>query len=321
MKLKQLECVMAVVKCGFNVTAASEKLFISQPAVSKHIKLLEEAMGMPIFRRQSRSFIGLTELGESILPEIERVISAAENIKALSKNDFSGELSLSFATTSTLARYRLNHILPAYQQQFTHMPLHIHEGSNMQILQLVNENEADFGWFSAGDLTPYHAMTRQLVMLPAESWSAIAVVPKDHSLCQEDSISLKELSKYPLVSYITSHKGPSAIVRQFHAQGLDPKIVMTARNPDMIKNYVRQGIGIGIIAEMAYNSEDFATLTALSLKKWLQPFNTYLVWRIDKHLRQFHYELIESIVPGADVAMVKQHVRKVQANEESGWAI
>ena len=148
MNLKQLQCVDIVVKSNFNVTAAAEKLHISQPGVSKHIKLLEESMGAPIFRRNNRNFDGLTELGEAMMQEIEHILSAVDNIRALAQRDFSNLAQLSIATTTTLARYRLAQILPGMQALYPQIPLHIQEGTNAQILQMVQEHEADFGWFS-----------------------------------------------------------------------------------------------------------------------------------------------------------------------------
>ncbi|MDO4777790.1 MAG: LysR substrate-binding domain-containing protein [Cardiobacteriaceae bacterium] len=321
MNLKQLQCVDVVVKSNFNVTAAAERLHLSQPGVSKHIKLLEEAMGAPIFRRNNRNFEGLTDLGEAVMLEIEHILSAVDNIRALAQRDFSDTVQLSIATTPTLARYRLVQIMPGMQSLYPQLPLHIQEGTNAQILQMVQEHEADFGWFSASDLTPYHHLLRRLVILPAEDWASIVVVPKSHALAQRGKITPEDLDGQPLITYVTSHKGQSALVKAFASRGLTARVVMTARDSDMIKNYVRHGMGIGVIADMAHDEARDDDLVKFSLEGFLPPFTTYLVWVADKRLRNFHYSLIEDIIPGANQEAVSAYVRRMHLNEEPGWVI
>lgn len=321
MNFKQLQCVDVIVKSDFNVTAAAEKLHISQPGVSKHIKLLEESMGAPVFRRHNRTFYGLTELGEAMMGEIEHILSAVDNIRALAQRDFPDSAQLSIATTPTLARYRLVQIMPAMQAQFPQVSLHIQEGSNAQILQMVQEHEADFGWFSASDLMPYQNLLRRLVMLPAENWSPVVIVPKKHALAKRKTLAPEDLSGVPLITYVTSHKGQSSLVQAFHKRGLTARVVMTARDSDMIKNYVRHGMGIGVIADMAYDDTKDSDLVRFTIDGFMPAFTTYLVWASDKRLRNFHYSLIESIIPGASQAAVADFVRRVHLNEEPGWAI
>lgn len=321
MNLKQLQCVDVVVKSNFNVTAAAEKLHLSQPGVSKHIKLLEEAMGAPIFRRNNRNFEGLTDLGEAVLLEIEHILSAVDNIRALAQRDFSDTVQLTIATTPTLARYRLVQIMPGMQSQYPKVPLHIQEGTNSQILQMVQEHETDFGWFSASDLTPYHHLLRRLVILPAEDWASVVVVPKKHALARRKKIAPEDLADQPLITYVTSHKGQSALVKAFASRGLSARVVMTARDSDMIKNYVRHGMGIGVIADMAYDEARDEDLVKFSLEGFLPVFTTYLVWAADKRLRNFHYSLIENIIPGANQEAVSAYVRRMHLNEEPGWVI
>ena len=321
MNLKQLQCVDAIVKSDFNVTAAAEKLHLSQPGVSKHIKLLEESMGAPIFRRNSRSLEGLTEFGEAMLGEIEQILSAVDNLRALTQREFPDSAQLSIATTPTLARYRLVQILPAMQNQYPKVALHIQEGTNTQVLQMVHDHEADFGWFSASDLMPYQPMLRRLLMLPAENWSSVVIVPKKHALAKRKSLTPSDLAGQPLITYVTSHKGQSALVQAFHKRGLSARVVMTARDSDMIKSYVRHGMGIGVIADMAYDEGQDNDLVRFTLDGFIPPFTTYLVWGADKRLRNFHYSLIESIIPGANQSAVTDFIRRMHVSEEPGWVI
>ena len=324
MKLKQLECIAAVARSGYNVTAAAEKLHMSQPAVSKHIKLAEELLGLPIFRRNSKTFVGLTEVGEAIMPDIERIMASVENILNLSQHHNIAALAqLGIATTHTLSHYRLVQILPAMQHEYPKLPMNIIEGTNTQILQMVQERDADFGWFSASDLTPYSLQLRGIFMLPAESWTSVLVVPRDHELNTKPFEGLTSLAPYPLITYITSHKEPSALVRAMAGRGLAARVVLTARNAELIKNYVRQGLGLGIIADMAYDPERDSDLAMYPLDRWMPLFNTYLVWHSDLRLRAYHYDFIDRIVPGATRDAVEHYVRHQQSinGGEQGWAI
>lgn len=322
MKLRQLQCVIAVAQNGFSVTAAAEKLHMSQPAVSKQIKLVEEELGLPVFRRSSKSFVGFTEVGEAIMPDIEKIMASVENILSMGKYHNPLALQqLTVATTNTLAHNRLVQILPAIQSEYAQLPMHIIEGTNMQNLQMVQEREADFAWFSATDLTPYNPLLRGLLLLPAESWSAIVVVPQDHPLTKQPFEGLAALEPYPLITYVTSHKEQSALVRAMAGRGLAAKVVLTARNADMIKNYVRRGLGVGIIADMAFDAEQDSDLITYPLERWMPPFNTYLVWHNEMRLRAYHYDLIGHIVPGATREAIEQHIQYLHTDEDPGWAI
>ena len=323
MKFKQLQCIAAIVQSGFNVTAAAEVLHMSQPAVSKQVKMAEELLGVPIFRRNRKAFVGLTEVGEAMMPDIERIMVAMDNIARLSEHHNLFALSqLSIATTHTLAHNRLVQILPAIQHDYPQLPMNVIEGTNAQILQMVQERDADFAWFSASDLTPYNLLLRGLFMLPAESWSAVAVAPRDHAITQKPFEGLTSLAPYPLITYVTSHKEPSALARAMAGRGLAARIVLTARNAEMIKSYVRQGLGIGVIADMAFDADKDSDLAMFPLERWMPIFNTYLVWHNEMRLRAFHYDLIDRIVPGATREAVEQYVRKQQSvSTEPGWAI
>ena len=324
MKLKQLQCIAAVVQSNFSVTAAAEKLHLSQPAVSKQIKLAEELLGLPVFRRNSKALVGLTEVGEAMMPDIERIMVSMEHILQLSQHHNMFALTqLSIATTHTLAHNRLVQILPAIQHEYPQLPMNIIEGTNTQILQMVQERDADFGWFSASDLTPYSLQLRGIFMLPAESWTSVLVVPRDHELNNKPFEGLTSLAPYPLITYITSHKEPSALVRAMAGRGLAARVVLTARNAELIKNYVRQGLGLGIIADMAYDPERDSDLAMYPLDRWMPLFNTYLVWHSDLRLRAYHYDFIDRIVPGATRDAVEHYVRHQQSinGGEQGWAI
>lgn len=296
---------------------------MSQPAVSKQIKLFEESLGMQVFKRSSKSFAGLTPLGDEILPEIDKVLASVENIKRLGMHSQEARFAqLNIATTNTLARYRLAGHMAFMHEKYPNMPLNIIEATNSQILTMLRTHEADFGWFSAMDLAPYQTMLRSMIYLPAATWESVLVVPKSHPLAAKGPQSLADLGKYPLVTYVTSHKGPSGLVASMYKVGVAARIAVTSRNPDMIKNYVRQGLGVGVIADMAYDPEQDADLVMWPLGKWLANFQTYLAWHEEKRLRDVHYDFISQVIPDATKASVKDYVHRVLAGgEPEGWVI
>lgn len=321
MKLKQLKCIIAIIENGFNVTTASEKLFISQPAVSKQIKMIEEELGVPIFRRNSKSLVGLTEIGEAIIPDIEKILACIENIQSLGKRhptQINPELTI--ATTHTLANYRLVHKLPQFQKDFPQTPLNIVEATNPQILQMLHEREADFGWFTTNHLHSYLPNLRGLHYLNSETWKMVLIVPKNHQLAKETLKDLKTLAKYPLISYITAQKEPNNLVNLMNNEGLSPKLLLSARNADMIKSYVRQGLGLGLIADMAFHPETDKDLMALDLSRWLAPFVTYLAWNSEMRLRNPHYGLIGQIVTGINRDNLSAQLKRI-SQEQEDWVI
>ncbi|UJF24083.1 LysR substrate-binding domain-containing protein [Suttonella sp. R2A3] len=323
MKLKQFECVLAVVQQGYSVTAAAQKLFMSQPAVSKQIKLFEEALGKPIFRRQSKQFVGLTETGEALLPELEHIVQAVSRVRALAHDPHARNIqTLTLATTNTLATYRLARLLPTLREHHPQLQLNIIEGSNAQNIQMVQEYEADYAWFSATDLTPYSTALRGLLVLETEAWSPLLVVPKDHPFNEQPFDHLSQLADYPLITYVTSHKGQSGLAAAMSAHGANAQVVLTARNADLIKNYVRQGLGLGVIADMAFNDEQDSDLRTYPLTPWVDPFNTYLVWQAERHLRQHDEQWIAALSPGTTRAELRKRLADYRrAQEDNTWTI
>ena len=323
MKLKQLECVVAVVQNGFSVTAAAESLHMSQPAVSKQIKLFEETLGMQVFKRTSRNFVGMTALGDAVLPEIDKALVAIDNIRRLGRKRRENRFAqLNIATTNTLARYRLADRLSSMHKTYTDHALNLIEGTNIQILELLQNHEADFAWFSALTLEPYQGYLRQLVVLPAMGWSSVLVLPRSHRLAKRGPQSLADLGEEPLVTYVTSHKGDCGLACAMRAVGVTARVVLTARNAETIKTYVRQGMGLGVIADMAYDPECDDDLAMWPLRRWLDDFTTYLAWHAEKRLRDVHYAFIRQIVPEADKGSIQNHIRRVRVGQEApGWVI
>lgn len=322
MKIKQFQCVLAVVESGYSVTAAAERLFLSQPAVSKQIKLFEETLGKPIFRRQSKQFVGLTDIGEAILPELKRIMQSVEYLRSLAHNPYSGAApNLTIATTNTLATYRLAPSLATIREAHPQLQLNMIEGTNTQALQMVQEYEADYAWFSATDLAPYATAMRGLMSVSGAPWSPVLVVPKGHEFNKRAFDHIGLLANYPLVTYVTSHKGLSGLAAAMEKYGSHANVVLTARNADLIKSYVRQGIGLGVIADMAYDEAVDSDLVCYSLKEWMPVFNTYLVWQTERHLRNHDYDFIATLMPSVDAKSVRTQIAHQRAQEDGMWTI
>lgn len=323
MKLRQLQCAYAIVANGYSVTAAAQTLHMSQPAVSKQIKILEERLGSQIFKRSNKSFTGLTAFGDLLFPEIEKVLSGIDNIKKMAGyNQTDRFLQLHIATTSTLANYASANVISYMQRNFPQISLNIIEGTNAQILEALNNQEADFGWISALSLDNYQSYLRQLVYLPAMDWKPVLVIPQNHELAQNPPQSLKELAKYPLITYSSSFKGIPSVAQVMAKNNLAARIVLTARSPELIKSYVRSEMGLGVIADIAIDEERDKDLIFHRIEQFIGSYQTYLLWHETKRLRDIHYELIEQIVPDADKNSVQDYVRRVKLrNEPEGWAI
>lgn len=320
MKLKQLQCVLAVYEHGFSVTHASRALHLSQPAVSKYIKSLEEQLNSPIFTRGSKSLLGLTDFGQEIMPLVVEMLKLGDEIVQCSAQKLAQQDGVMyFATTNTLATYRLTPMMGEIQTHYPKVPVHVVEGTNAQILQLLNEREVDIGWISAADLLDYQPYLHDLCYLQASSWSSILLVPKEHVLAREKVRSLAQICAYPLITYVTSFKGQSSLVRYLQAQKLTANVVLTARSSEMIKSYVRQGLGVGVIADMAYDEQADKDLVAIDLSAWLPDYQTYLLWHRLKRLKSYHLFTIRRIIPTLTEGQIKRAMLQLPTNE--GWVI
>lgn len=323
MKLRQLQCVYAIVANGYSVTLAAASLHMSQPAVSKQIKILEEMLGSQIFKRSNKSFTGLTAFGDLLFPEIEKVLSGIDNIKKMAGYNQSERFSqLHIATTNTLANYASANVISYMQRTFPAISLNIIEGTNAQILEALNNQEADFGWISVLSLDNYQNALRQLIYLPAMDWKPVLVMPKKHELSKKPPKTLNEIAKYPLITYASSFKGVPSIAQVMAKNNLSARVVLTARSPELIKSYVRSEMGIGVIADIAIDEERDSDLIFQRIEHLVGSYQTYLLWHESKRLRDIHYELIEQIVPDAKKQAVQDHIRRVKLKyEPEGWAI
>jgi LysR family cys regulon transcriptional activator len=293
MKLRQLHYIHEVAKRGLNVTAAAEALFTSQPGVSKQIRMLEEELGVDIFVRSGKHLAEITPAGQRILDFTARLLDEVENIKNVAeefRDTDRGDLSI--ATTHTQARYALPHVIQQFRKRYPKVTLHLHQGSPPQIAKLAAEGAADF---AIATEAMHHF--ESLVMLPCYHWNRCVLVKPNHPLTEKKKLTLADIANFPLVTYTFGFTGRSKLDQAFAAHGLKPNVVLTAVDADVIKTYVRLGLGIGIIANMAYDERVDKDLVRLPADHLFEPSTTHIGFRRGIFLRGFMYEFISLFAP------------------------
>ncbi len=289
MKLRQFQYVVEVVKNGMNVTAAADKLFTSQPGVSSQIKRLEEELGVIIFERSGKHINGLTPEGKKLAERFESVLDEVNNIKRIA-DDFSHPDSgvLSIATTHTQARYVLPPVVTAFRQKYPDVHLQIHQGTPEQIASLTDSGEADIGV-----ATEALELFDNLILLPCYRWNRCLIVPQGHPLIKEPELTLEAISAHPIITYVFGVADRSVINRAFSDHELDLNVVLTAADAEVIKTYVRNGLGIGVCARMAYDKRQDSDLVALDAGNLFDSSVTSLAIRKNAVIRKYVYDFIQ----------------------------
>lgn len=296
MKLQQLRYLCEVVKQDLNVSDAAGSLFTSQPGISKQIRLLEEELGIEIFVRHGKRLSAVTEPGQAVVSIAERILQDAENLRRVGE-EFGSQTggNLRVATTHTQARY----VLPAVVQQFIalhpRVTLNLHQGSPMQIAEMVRSGEVDIGI-----ATEAIELFEDLVMLPCYEWNRCVVMPPRHPLLRKKTIKIEDLAEYPIITYDFAFTGRSKINKAFEAKGLSPNVVLTAIDSDIIKTYVEMGLGIGILAKMAYDPHRDRNLRAIDAAHLFEPSTTRIAIRRNSYLRGYMYDFISLFAPHLD---------------------
>ena len=311
MKLQQLRFIWEVARHNLNVTLTAEELFTSQPGISKQIMLLEDELGVQIFRRSGKHLAEVTPAGREIIEKSGRILSEVENIKkvALEFNDYS-KGSLSIATTHTQARYALPGVIKQFMKKFPDVSLHMHQGTPVQISELAAKGVVDFAI-----ATEALDLFDDLVMMPCYRWNRCIVVPQNHPLSDISNPTLEQIAEYPIVTYVFGFTGRSQLDNAFRQAGLSPKVVFTATDADVIKTYVRLGLGVGIIARMAYDPENDRDLIAIDAGHLFDPSTTKIGFKRGTYLRGYMYEFIEGFAPHLTKAIVDTAANLQSAEE------
>ncbi len=293
MNFQQLRSVREAVRRGFNLTEVAAALHTSQPGVSRQIRELEDELGVTLFMRAGKRLTGLTEPGTSLLPIIERLLLDAENLRQVSRDFASHDAGpLSLAATHSQARYALPSAVKDFRQLFPQVTLSLHQGSPRQIAQMLISGEADIG-IATEALTQYE----QLITLPCYRWTHTVVAPPDHPLFDGQPLTLERLSRYPMVTYDEGYTGRSHIDEAFARAGIKPSIVLSAMDADVIKTYVELGMGVGIVASIAYDPDRDRNLRALDAGHLFEVNMTRLAFRKGAFLRGYAYAFIETFAP------------------------
>lgn len=303
MTLQQLRYLLGIADSGLNITAAAERLFTSQPGISKQLKLLEQELGIQLFARKGKSLAAITPAGHEVIARARRILREAENIRNLaSELSEEQEGTLSIATTHTQARYVLPEVIKQFRSRYPQVNLELHQGTSEQIAELVAAHRVDFAIATGSrELFP------DLVLLPCYDWDRIVLVPKDHPLAQSrQRLDLETLAAYPLVTYVFSQTGESSFKQAFAAKELDPDVVFTARDADIIKTYVRMGMGVGVVAAMAWECQDKTDLVALDATGLLPRVTTWIGFRRDIVLRGYMVEFAELFAPHLSPELTQQ---------------
>lgn len=296
MKLQQLRFLSAIARHNLNISEAAEHLYTSQPGVSKQIKLLEEELGLELFNRSGKHLTQVTPAGEKVIARADAILQEVANIKRLAE-EFRDERrgTLDLATTHTQARYVLPEVIAQFRKQYPDVVLHLHQGTPRLISEMAVSGSVDFAV-----ATEALALYSDLIMVPCYRWNRCAVVPAGHPLAQQERPSLQSLAEYPIVTYVQGLTGRGHMDRAFAEAGIRPELAFTATDADVIKTYVRLGLGVGIIARQAYLPEHDQDLVRIDVAHLFESSTTKIAFRRGMYLRGYMYRFMELIAPHLD---------------------
>ena len=305
MNLHQFRFVREAVRQNFNLTEAAKALYTSQPGVSKAIIELEDELGVEIFTRHGKRVRSLTEPGRIILASVERILQEVESLKRVGK-DFAAQDqgNLTIAATHTQARYSLPAAIAEFKRRFPKVHLSILQGSPTQVAEMVIHDQADLA-IATEAISNY----KELVSLPCFTWHHVAVMPADHPLVDRKPLSLDDLAQYPLITYDNAFAGRTKINEAFRLRGLAPDIVLEAIDADVIKTYVELGLGVGILADIAFNAERDRQLRAVPVGHLFGSNVTRVALKQGAYLRSYVYTLVELLSPSLSRKLIEQAMK------------
>ena len=293
MKLQQLRCVYQIVQNDFNISKAAEFLHTSQPGVSKQIQLLEDEVGIKIFQRNGKRLTGLSDAGNDLYKSISEIIREVANIKNIShehENDDTGSFTIS--TTHTQARYKLPKVVEAFVKKYPKIDLNIHQGDPSQVTEKILKGDADVG--IATESIGHNA---NIICIPCYSWNRVLVFPKNHALSSIKEITLQKIASYPMITYDYAFTGSTIVSKVFKEANISPNIMLTAIDADVIKTYVELNLGVGLIAEMAYDKNKDSTLEIRDVSHLFPTSTTYIGIRKETFVRGLVYDFIKMFTP------------------------
>lgn len=293
MNIRQLRYISAVARHGLNVSATAESLYTSQPGVSKQIRQLEDELGVQIFERNGRQLARVTPAGEAIIELADRALIEVDTIKEAALEFSDPTLgNLAIAASHTQARYALPPVIRQFAERYPRVSIQLHQGTPMQIAELTMEGKVDLAI-----ATEAMEHFEELLMFPCYRWNRAVVVPRGHPLCNVDPLTIDALADYPLATYVFGFTGRSKLDAAFKKEGRKPNVIFTATDADIIKTYVRAGIGVGIIARMAIDETKDTDLCVLNADHLFEASTTKIGFRRLTFLRGYTYDFIELFAP------------------------
>jgi LysR family cys regulon transcriptional activator len=292
MTLTQLRHLIAIADSGLNITLAAERVHATQPGLSKQLRQLEGELGFQLFVRKGKSLDAVTLAGRQVLERARIILAETANIRSIAanlRNEAHGELRI--ATTHTQARFALPMAIGALSQRYPEVVVHLQPGRDADVLAQLEAGHVDLAVISSAGAPPAD------IALPAYRWQRVILTPRDHPLATSDKPpTIEQLATFPLISYDSSMMAESSLRRAFDAAGASPQIAMTASDADLIKTYVRAGLGIGVLAEMAILPGD-TDLQALPADHLLPQCTTWIVLRQESVPRDYVLEFIRQFAP------------------------
>ncbi|NRA61976.1 MAG: HTH-type transcriptional regulator CysB [Psychrobium sp.] len=305
MKLQQLKYIVEVNNNNLNVSATAEALFTSQPGISKQVRMLEDELGIQIFGRSGKHLTHVTKAGQDIINIANDILSKVESIKAVAyEHTKPDQGALNIATTHTQARYALPNVIGKFIKKYPKVSLHMHQGTPSQISEMAIKGEADFAI-----ATESMHFYEDLIMLPCYHWGRSVVVKSDHplaNLANNRQINIEDIAKYPLVTYVFGFQNKSDLEVAFNNAGQKPNVVFTATSADVLKTYVRLGLGVGVLASMAIEKGLDDDLVAIDVNHLFGYATTKIGFRKGTFLRSYMYDFIEEFAPHLDKNLVSK---------------
>lgn len=303
MKLQQLKYIVEVLNHNLNVSATAENLFTSQPGISKQVRMLEDELGIQIFGRSGKHLTHVTPAGKDIINISREILAKVESIKAVAhEHTLPDQGKLNIATTHTQARYALPSVIQGFMNKYPNVSLHMHQGTPQQISDAAAKGDADFAI-----ATEALHLYGDLIMLPCYHWNRSIVVSKSHPLAKKaDNLTLQDVAAFPLITYVFGFTGRSELDKAFAQYGLEPQIAFTATDADVIKTYVRLGIGVGVVASMAIDEVVDKDLVVINASHLFKASTTKIGFRKGTFLRSYMYDFIERFAPHLNKTLVER---------------
>lgn len=311
MNFQQLRIVRETVRQDFNLTEVANALYTSQPGVSKHIKDLEDELGIEVFIRRGKRLLGLTEPGKELVGVVERILLDTQNLRRIADQFASRETGhFVVATTHTQARYALPQIIKWFKSDYPKVHLALHQGSPREIAEMLVSGEAD-----VGIATETLNLVPELATFPFYSWNHGIIVREGHPLLELENVTLEALGDYPIITYHEGFTGRAHVDKAFADAGIVPDIVLSAIDADVIKTYINLDLGVGIVAEMAYDTENDRNLRLIKVPGLFPPNITRLAVRRGTYLRSYAHAFIEKVCPDVGEEAIKAAIKQQNGQE------